>query len=56
MSKTKMLFAATLAQSGARGAGAAQAGHRRLQWSIVIGSPVYCQTVPVELGRPASSV
>jgi hypothetical protein len=42
-----MLIAATLALVGALGGGAAQAGNADLQWSIVIGTPVYTRPVPV---------
>jgi hypothetical protein len=47
MSKSKVLIAATLALTGALGVGAAQAGNVDLQWSIMIGTPVYRQAVPV---------
>jgi len=47
MSKSRMLIAATLALTGALGGGAARAGNVDLQWSIVIGAPVYTPPVPV---------
>ncbi len=47
MGKSRMLIAATLALSGALGGGAAQAANADLQWSIVIGTPVYNRPVPV---------
>jgi hypothetical protein len=47
MSKSRMLIAATLAFSGVLAGGAAQAGNADLQWSIVIGTPVYSRPVPV---------
>ena len=47
MSMSRMLIAATLAMMGMLGGGAAQAGHADLQWSIVIGTPVYTRPAPV---------
>jgi hypothetical protein len=47
----KLFVGATLIISGTLGAGAAHAGDSGLQWSIVIGTPVYTQPVPVHV-RP----
>ena len=47
MSMGKRFVGGALALSAALGAGAAQAGNAQLQWSIVIGTPVYTQPVPV---------
>jgi hypothetical protein len=47
MSKRMTLITAALALAGALGGGAAQAGSADLQWSIVIGTPVYTRPVPV---------
>ena len=49
MSKSRMLIAATLALTGVLGGGAAQAGNADLQWSIVIGTPVYTRPAPVHV-------
>ena len=61
MSKSRMLIAAALALTGALGGVAAQAGNADLQWSIVIGTPVYTGPVPVfvqplPLYRPSARV
>ena len=47
MSMSKWFVGGALATSAVLGAGAAQAGNAQLQWSIVIGTPVYAQPAPV---------
>jgi hypothetical protein len=47
VSMSKWFVGGALALSAALGAGAAQAGNVPLQWSIVIGTPVYAQPTPV---------
>jgi hypothetical protein len=42
-----MLITAALALTGALAGGMAQTGNADLQWSIVIGTPVYTLPVPV---------
>jgi hypothetical protein len=59
MSKRKMLIAATLALTGVLGAGVAQARNVDMQWSIMIGTPVYTQPVsvyvqPLPVYRPSA--
>jgi hypothetical protein len=61
MSKSRLLIAATLALAGALGGGAAQAGNADLQWSIVIGRPVYTRPAavvvqPLPVYRPIARV
>jgi hypothetical protein len=60
MSKSRMLIDATLALSGVLAGSAAQAANADLQWSIVIGTPVYNGPVPVvqllPVYRPGASV
>lgn len=46
MSMSKLFVGAAWAMAGALGAGTAQAGTADLQWSIVIGTPVYAQPAP----------
>jgi len=48
----KLFVGATLIVSGALGAGAAHAADSGLQWSIVIGTPVYTPPAPVYV-RPS---
>jgi len=47
MSMSKRLVVGALALTAALGAGMAQAGNAPLQWSIVIGTPVYTPPAPV---------
>jgi hypothetical protein len=47
MSKSKVFATVVLALTGALGVGVVQAGSADMQWSIMIGTPVYTQAVPV---------
>jgi hypothetical protein len=51
LSKSKLFVSAALVLTGSFGVGMAQAAPVDLQWSIVIGSPVYSRPAPV-LVRP----
>jgi hypothetical protein len=47
MSKSKVFATVVLGLTGTLGVGVAQAGSADMQWSIMIGTPVYTQAVPV---------
>lgn len=51
LSKSKLFVGAALVVAGTLGVGVAQADPVDVQWSIVIGSPVYTRPAPVQV-RP----